>query len=141
MGIALAYDYLEFYHAAVRPLLGRKNFIVCDRYTLCFVAYLKSINSTFPVEAAYANVRRPDLTCYVQVPSHVHDVRLSQRGGRADDEHPDVSLNFHKAYMELLPSYSPRHHLIDNSGTLSHSVETMLAAMHKHFPDDFPLRL
>ena len=135
MGVALAYDFLEHYHNNVRPLLGRKRFIVCDRFTLCFVAYLNSIGSPFPIEAAYARTRRPDLTLYVQVPPEVHDERLLGRSGRADDEHPEVSANFHGAYLELLPCYSQEYDIVDNGGPFEDTVAAAFEAVSRRFSE------
>lgn len=136
MGVALAFDYLEFYDRSVRPLIGVRSFIVCDRYALCFIAYLKSIGSAFPIAAAYDKLWRPDLTVYVSVPLDVLHERHARRGGRADDEHPEVSVNFDKAYRELLPLYAPEHVVLDNGGTLEEGVSSIGAAVRRHFPDE-----
>src|SRR5690349_20164330 len=69
LGVALAYDFLEFYDQAVQPLLGVKRFIVCDGHITCFIDYLKSIHSSFPIEASCAQVKPPDFVIHVNTPA------------------------------------------------------------------------
>lgn len=133
MGVALVYDYLEFYDNAVRPLIGTKRFIMCDGYMTCFIVQLKSIGSSFPIEASCAQVKQPDLTLYVQAPSSLIDQRLSGRSDNSDHELTCVARRYHENYMQWLPHSSKTYCIIDNSGTAEETGARAGEELRRHF--------
>jgi len=133
MSVARVYDYLEFYDNAVRPLIGTKRFVVCDGYMTCFIGQLKSMGSSFPIEASCAQVKQPDLTLYVQAPASLIDQRLSVRSDNSAHELTGIARRYHENYMQWLPHSSPAYCIIDNSGTAEETGARAGEELRRHF--------
>lgn len=110
VGIAIALDYLRYYQEVIEKEAGHYQHIVCDRYTWCFISYLKSIGSTFPIESLFGKTLPATKILYINAGLHNLEKRYQARNQQnssvnainSDDENPVVMENFHQAYMACL---------------------------------------
>jgi thymidylate kinase len=126
MGIALAFDFLAHWEAGILPALERRRFVVCDRYDICFAAYLRAVGSAFPCGELFAALPRPDLLVHVVVAPETLAARQAARGA-ADDEHPALTEALSRAYADLLPVCAPRHVIVANDGPLEDTLARVAA--------------
>jgi thymidylate kinase len=126
MGVALAFDFLAHWEAGIRPALAGRRFVVCDRYDVCFAAYLHAVGSAFPCGELFATLPRPDLAIHVVLAPETLAARQGARGA-ADDEHPALSAALSRAYADLLPQYAPRHAVVANDGALEDTLSRVAA--------------
>lgn len=99
---ATAIDFLHHYDEQVAPRLAAGEWVVCDRYALCYEAYLLAVGSRFRFGNIFGRLRRPDLLIYVDAPVTVVVQRHRLRGGATEDEHPEVMRRYRAAYLSLL---------------------------------------
>lgn len=126
MGIGLAFEFLEHYRKNIEPLFGKESIIVCDRYALCFEAYLLAIDCGVPLSGLFDELLVPTQMFYVHVPEDVLFRRYHSRGGVQDDEEPEVMRRFDRAYRRLLPLRCPESTLVDNAGTFEDTLHTVV---------------
>lgn len=100
---ATALDFLHHYDKNIAPRLAAGELLVCDRYALCYEAYMYAVGAEFPFPGIFKRLRRPDLLIYVDVPVEVVIRRFQMRGGATEDEQPEVMRRYRGAYLTLLP--------------------------------------
>ncbi len=122
IGVGLAFDFLKHYKDNIESLLGHVDYIVTDRYFACFICYLESINSTFPIDSLFSIAKKPDLVIHPQVSVNVLSERHKTRGGEQDDEHPEVLLNFQNTYKKHFENVSYKVLTVNNDGLFSETM-------------------
>ena len=99
---ATALDFLHHYDEEIAPRLAAGCRVVCDRYALCYEAYLLAVGSRFRFGGIFERLRRPDLLVYVDASAEVVAERQAMRGGATEDEHPEVMRRYREAFLSLL---------------------------------------
>lgn len=115
--VAASLDFAMHYKYNILPTLGGFNYVFCDRYSLCYLSYLKATLSDFPADAFFKNFAKPHILFFVDVPVHIATMRHHKRGGPGEDEQPDVMEKFRNAYLDMLATYSDARKivLLDNT--------------------------
>jgi thymidylate kinase len=116
--VATCLDFMHYYDQEVAPLIGEKDYIFFDRYSLCYSAYLKATGSKFDADNLFRSIKMPTLLFFIDVPIDVAVTRHHKRGGPSEDEHPAVMQKFREAYLELLDGWQSRLVIIDNTRSL-----------------------
>ena len=132
LGLASSLDFLEHYNANIEPLLGRADVIICDRYFLCYHAYLVATGFPVDVSCLFHNVRTLDLAVYLDVSVDVALQRCGGRGGLSEHETPEVMKRFAAAYGALLPNCGCPVVTVSNNGKLRQGLQEIVRAIQSH---------
>lgn len=129
MSIATAFDFLAHYHANIAPLIGRRSYVVCDRYALCYAAYILATGSNFSHHDLFRGVRKPDVAVLVDVDMDRLPERYAARGGASEDETLEVMQRFREGYERLLPLETARVIRVSNNGRLACAFRSLTASL------------
>lgn len=98
----LLLDFLESYHEFMEPAYRRGSTLICDRYTPCFFAYIRTVQQQWVFEKALVKLPPPDLVLYLSASPSVRAARQATRGGSKPDEDPRLQDEFDRAYRTYL---------------------------------------
>ncbi len=137
IAIATVFDFMYHYDQVILPAIETYDFIICDRYKLCYQAYMQAVGAEWPAERYFTCVRPADLLIYLDLPASAAVARYAERGGAGEDENMDVIERFGNSYIELLATYneSPVAR-IDATQTPKAVYEATIAAIEGHAHKD-----
>lgn len=122
--LATAFDFLQHYHDNVVPTLGKMRYLLLDRFTPCYAAFLRFTGYPFP-DRLFSGVRTPDLVVYLEVPPEVARARCQQRGGATEDESLELLQRFDAAYRDLFADSELALLRLGNLGPLEQTYEQL----------------
>ena len=93
MALLFAADRLDHLSSQIEPRLARGEDVLLDRYTLSSLAYQGSTVSHDFIGQVNRYARKPDLTLFLYVPSHVAFERVKARGTRLERYETPVQLS------------------------------------------------
>jgi thymidylate kinase len=131
VGTSLLYEFLDHYYSTIEPLLEDGGTVICDRYALCFEAYLVGIGYPIDFSELMDSLVVPTEMFYVHVPNDVLLQRYNARGGLQDDENIEVMNRFDMGYRFLLPKRCPNYTFVDNSGGFAETMKFVLDEIQK----------
>ncbi len=133
--LGASYDFLQHYETIVKPKLsGNIPLIVCDRYALCFEAYMHSvgIEETF-IKNFYANIKQPDFIIYIDIPLSKVRERYETRGGPAENETCDSIRLFKESYDILIREYPVPVRIVTNDRPLNETIKDLEVILSNNF--------
>lgn len=107
----------------IKPALGRGGIVVCDRYVGSSLAYQGSQCSTDIVEDINSVFPEPDLTIYIDVPTHV---ALERGDGDCNEETLRAAKD---VYEELYGPCDPDVRIIDGTVSAAHTRHVAVNAV------------
>ena len=125
VSLASVFDFLWHYHNRILPIYASGSVIICDRYSYCYIAYMKSVGAPNEIVTLIEQIIEPVKTFYIRVPADVAISRHHLRGGPSDDEAPEVIRQFAKSYDSLF-STARNIITIDNTQPLEYSTQQIV---------------
>jgi thymidylate kinase len=122
---AWALDFAKHYLDAVQTQLEQSDYVVCDRYCLCALAFADI--SGVDLTGLLSFAAEPALTVLVDVPVHVALQRYDQRGYRDEDECETVMSRFTTAYDARVAAMGERLFRLDNSKPIDEAYAELAA--------------
>jgi thymidylate kinase len=131
LAIADAFDFLDHFDTVVRPALGSKeyDFLVLDRYTPCYAAYLACVAPEVDARRFFAGLPSASLSVLVTVDHRLLAERYVRRGGASEDENSELVVRFDAAYEGVIGAYSERVVRIVNNDDIEVAYANLVAAM------------
>ena len=119
-------DFLHHYDTVIAPRLAAGEWLVCDRYALCYDAYNLGVGTDFRLPEVFKQLRRPDWLVFVDAPVEVVLERIAARGGPSDDEQPAAIRCQREGYFSLLAEQNDVPTLIlENAGDFEQAYVTL----------------
>lgn len=100
--ISWTLDFLDHYKCNIKKWIYKKEFLICDRYSMCFSAYARSVNCPIKIDHFLFNIYKPSLIVYVEAPLKMVLKRFHSRGNVLESENYHVMSRFATAYEYLL---------------------------------------
>lgn len=127
VGLGIALDFLRFYDSVITGLSQSVEYIVCDRYTYCYLAYLRLLNLDGLIRPLFDGLHQPDLVFYMNVNIHSLSERYKARESSEDDEDIELMKLFDKAYKNILHETDLLSVVnIDNSGNFQFAMNQVV---------------
>lgn len=123
---ATAIDFLHHYEREIAPRLADGQLLVCDRYVLCYEAFLRAVGSRFRLGGIFERLHPPDLLIYVDASIETVVRRYEGRGGASEDEQPEAIRRFREAYLEIIEERpSEATFVLSNEGTFEEAYDAV----------------
>lgn len=131
--IATVFDFMYHYDQVIVPAMASHDYVICDRYKLCYQAYLAAVGAEWPAHRFFGGVRPADLIIYLDLPAVRAAERYARRGGAGEDENPEVIARFGECYRALLADYPESQVVCIDATRPPQDVQAMaLAAIERH---------
>jgi thymidylate kinase len=134
IGYASALDFLHHYRDVIRPALEASENVLCDRYSICYHAYLHSTGYRGPIEPIFRDVREPDLVVFADAPVEVAVARCESRGGAGEGENVEVMARMLCSYALLLEGYGDRVRRVPTAEDRDAAFARLVAVLRKERP-------
>lgn len=123
---ATSIDFLHHYEREIAPRLAQGKLLVCDRYVLCYDAFLRAVGSRFRLGGIFERLHRADLLVYVDASVETVVKRYEARGGASEDEHPEAIRRFRESYLAIIGERpSDDTFVLSNEGTFEQAYEAV----------------
>lgn len=128
-------DFLVHFDENIRPLIGRYDYLFCDRYLYCFIAYLRVVRPELEILSGLSAIPCPDLVIHVTTEMASLVERYEKRGGASEDESIELMSKLDLEYRTLLESLGDRAVRVENNGSLEEAVDAVQRCLTVKFPE------
>jgi dTMP kinase len=100
--LACAKDFINHYIEKIEPLFINDKTIICDRYDICFKAYLEVTGNICDFKKLFGIIRKPDLVIYLDTDDELLEKRYRECKGSIEDfDSIDRAKKFRQAYEKI----------------------------------------
>ena len=132
LAYAWALDFLHHYVENIQKWIGKKDYIICDRYSYCALAQIDYTGCPIPAELLFDIVSKPDAVFFIDVPVEVAEKRYySRRSIIKEHENTYVMSKFDRAYRNLFSKLNLEVEFIENTSNLGTTYQTLKEKLEK----------
>jgi thymidylate kinase len=128
-------DFLIHFDENIRPLIGRYEYLFCDRYLYCFIAYLRVVRPELEILSVLSAIPAPDLVIHVTTEMARLTERYENRGGASEDESIELMSKLDREYRTLFESLGGRAVRVENNGSLEEAIDAVQRCLTAKFPE------
>ena len=125
--LAAAFDFLNSYDRNIKPYINQYEYIVCDRYIYCYIAYAKAAGLENFLDKMFFNIPLPDVIIYIDIDTSKLGKRYEKRKNKTEDEHIYVMEKFKHSYRSVLEDLKIPQIFINNDGFLDDTFANLTA--------------